>query len=407
LNKDQLIKTAEQYLQKLCVEIHERVVGSEGNRMSTDFFRQKINEFGFETDEQEFDCLDWNHGNAQLGVTEKGFEIQISPYSLACDVTAPLIVVSTVDELETARVTGKILMLKGEITEEQLMPKNFTFYNPDSHKRIISLLETKAPLALICATSRNPELAGAVYPFPLIEDGDFDIPSVYMTDIEGERFSLYAGQSVSLTIDSERIPAKGCNVIGRKGDGADERIVLCAHIDAKDGTPGALDDASGIVTLLILAELLSDYSGNQAIEIVALNGEDHYSAAGQMEYLRQMGGKFEEISLVMNLDIVGYKDTPTAFSFYGCSDKVTEKVRKVLAGYDSIIEGDQWYQGDHMIFVGQGRPAIAITSEKFAWLSANITHTPKDVMELVDCEKIVKVAEGLKDLISILSDNKT
>ncbi|MEZ4997668.1 MAG: hypothetical protein R2758_09480 [Bacteroidales bacterium] len=32
---------------------------------------------------------------------------------------------------------------------------------------------------MIGATGRSSALAGGVYPFPLIEDGDFDIPSVY------------------------------------------------------------------------------------------------------------------------------------------------------------------------------------------------------------------------------------
>lgn len=36
-------------------------------------------------------------------------------------------------------------------------------------------------------------MMGALYPFPLFEDGDFDIPSVYMTDVEGERLAAYAG----------------------------------------------------------------------------------------------------------------------------------------------------------------------------------------------------------------------
>jgi len=402
MNQDQLVAQANSYLQKLCIEISERVVGSEGNRLATDFFQARLKAVGFEIEEQEFDCFDWKHGDARLTVKGEEFTTFISPYSLACDVAAGLVVVSNVEDLESVEASGKIMLLKGDIAREQLMPKNFTFYNPGSHKRIISLLEAKNPLAIIGSTSQNPELAGAVYPFPLIEDGDFDIPSVYLTDVEGERLAAFAGREVSLSINSKRIPAKGKNIVARKGVEQDGKIVLCAHIDSKDGTPGALDDASGIVTLLILAELLKDYAGVPTIEIVALNGEDHYSAAGQMEYLRRMEGRFDQISLVINLDIVGYLNTPTAFSFYGCTEEVTDKARRAFLTYEDIKEGDLWYQGDHMIFVGQGRPAIAITSEKFEWLCANVTHTSKDVPELVDCEKVVDVAMGLKNLLETL-----
>jgi len=74
-----------------------------------------------------------------------------------------------------------------------------------------------------------------VYPFPLIEDGDFDIPSVYMKDVDGEKLAGYAGQRVALDIRATRKPAKGCNVIARKGTD-NRRVVIFAHIDAKSST---------------------------------------------------------------------------------------------------------------------------------------------------------------------------
>ncbi len=64
-------------------------------------------------------------------------------------------------------------------------------------------MEEKQPAAIISATTRNPELAGAVYPFPMFEDGDFDIPSAYMTDVKGEKLASFAGSRVSLKMDAE------------------------------------------------------------------------------------------------------------------------------------------------------------------------------------------------------------
>lgn len=64
-----------------------------------------------------------------------------------------------------------------------------------------------------------------------------------------------------------------------------------------------------------------------------------------------------------------------------------------------LCEGESWHQGDHMIFAQQGRPAVAITSEKMSELMAHVTHSPKDVPELVDCAKLVELAGALTDLI--------
>ena len=66
------------------------------------------------------------------------------------------------------------------------------------------------------------------------------------------------------------------------------------------------------------------------------------------------------------------------------------------------MEGEQWYQGDHMIFVQKGIPAIAFTAERMAHLMAAITHTPKDRPEIVDVKKLVEVACVLKDFVTLL-----
>lgn len=342
--------------------------------------------------------MDWEQGAIRLYSGDSMFVASASPYSPGCSVAAPLVVVSTFSELEAVKLQGKIVLLRGEIAREQLMPKNFPFYNPEDHKRIIRLLEEKQPEAIIAATSRNPELAGGMYPFPLIEDGDFDIPSAYMTDEEGDRLAVFNGRRISIDMENQRIPASGKNVIVRKNPSADKRIVICAHIDAKMGTPGAIDNAAGIVTLILLAELFKDYVGKIGIEILAVNGEDYYSASGEIEYLKRSRDYFADILLAVNLDGAGYIHGGTVYSLYELPTETAETFRRVFSRYDGISEGEAWYQSDHMIFVMNGCPAAAVTSEQFQELSREITHTAKDRPEIVDTTRLVTLSQALADL---------
>jgi len=402
INISALTAKGQTYLEKLCLEVHDRRVGSDGNRAATAYFAEVIAKFGFQTECPEFDCLDWVHqGGAQLTAQGEPFEALVSPYSLGCHLSAPLVVASTVEELEAIELSDQIVLLRGEITKEQLMPKKFPFYNPEHHQRIIQLLETKQPRAIIAATSRNPELAGGLYPFPLIEDGDFDIPSVYMTEEEGERLARFAdaGQEVSLEIKTRRIPARGCNVIARTGSDPTRRVVVCAHIDAKADTPGALDNAAGVVVLLLLAELLANYAGDLGLEIVGLNGEDHYSAAGEIQYLASQGNRLSEIKLAINIDAAGYNQGQTAYSLYGCPPELATSIRQAFSSQQDTVEGEPWYQSDHSIFVQNQVPAVAVTSDRLMELSTYITHTAKDRPELVDCAKLVDIALALRDLV--------
>jgi len=389
------------YLNKLCLEIPERCVGSEGNRSATDFFERELSSSGWDTEKQEFDALDWDDGGAVLQHNEISFKVFVSPYSLDCETEEQLVAVSSIEELKQAGIRGKLVLLHGEIAKEQLMPKNFIFYNPKEHQQIISLLEKGGPAAIICATGRNAALAGGVYPFPLIEDGDFDIPSVYMTEDEGHRLLPLAGKRLKLRSISRRIPGKGYNIIGRKGKDSKKRIVITAHIDAKKGTPGAIDNASGVVILLLMAKMLADYKGNTQIELVALNGEDYYAVPGQMQYISVNQNRFNEISLNINIDGAGYKEGKSAYSFYGLPEELEDSARKVLSGYSGITEGVQWPQGDHSIFIQYGCPAIAISSK---WFTDNIndqdiTHTSRDKIEIVDPAKLVEIALALNEFV--------
>lgn len=212
----QLTERAMTYLRKQYVNIPNRRVGSEGNRAATSFFAATTASYGFETESPGFHCIDWSQDGVDLAAGGVSFQAFPSPYSLGCRFRAPLAIASTIDELEVIEVSRQILLLHGDLDSEQLIPKNFPFYNPASHRRIIQLLEDKAPLAIIAATSRDLNMAGAQYPFPLFEDGDFDIPSVYMTDREEARLAALAGGEVMLDSRAERIPATGCNVIAAR-----------------------------------------------------------------------------------------------------------------------------------------------------------------------------------------------
>lgn len=391
-------------LETLCSSIRDRSVGSEGNRAATDFFRNELSSLGWTTETPEFDVVDWKSGGADLKAGGAEFEVFSSPYSLGCSVTAELARASSISELEIGDFKGKILFVHGSLAKEQLMPKNFVFYNPEEHQKIVSLLEKSGARALICATGKNGAIAGGVYPFPLIEDGDFNVPSVYMTEDNGGHLLQFVGKQVSLQSRSERIPSKACNVIGRKGREGVQKIVITAHIDAKKGTPGAIDNATGVVTLLLLAELLKSYSGPRVLEIVAFNGEDYYSVPGQMNYIMANQERFDDILVDINIDGAGYREGDSAVSFYELPQNIAEIVRKELDNHPSVVEGEPWPQGDHSIFLHYGRPAVAATSD---WLIKNIeaqsiTHTPRDNPEIVDSVKLVELARMLAGVVEKL-----
>jgi len=399
--KQTLIKLAEDHLEVLCSGIGDRRVGSDGNREATKYVKKHFENNDWCIEETELSVIDWKTDGASLRCSNISFEIFSSPYSSGCSLQGELVSVNTFEILKSINIRGKIVLLHGAIAAEQIMPKNFVFYNPDEHKEIIRTLEQGKPGALICATGRNSSTAGGAYPFPLFEDGDFDIPSVYMKDIEGSKLIEHAGQQVVLQSKASRIPQTAYNIVARLGDRNNKRIVITAHIDAKTGTPGAIDNATGVTVLLLLCELLKDYKGKYCIEIVAFNGEDYYAVPGQMKYIEQNGAAFKSIALNVNIDGVGYKDGLTCFSPFNLPANIQGKFNDLLAINSSIVEGAPWVQGDHSIFIQSGCPAIAVSS---SWLIENldnqdITHTVKDNVSIVSYERVAECALAIRDFL--------
>jgi len=403
VGKGYYCEKAERHIAKLCLEIGERCVGSSGNRKATTYAAAVMRDLGFYVETPGFGCFDWQDRGSALVVGGESFRVLSNPYTLGGEIKAPLSPAASVEELEQVAAKGRIAFLHGQIAAEQLMPKNFTFYNPAEHRRINKLLESRGFKAVIAATSYNPEAAGGIYPFPLIEDGDFNLPGVYMTESEGERFlGLYQEEKVFLKIDTERKPSAGCNVIGRRGEKPSQRIVVMAHIDSKKGTTGAIDNATGTAVLLVLAEMLAGYNGRMVVELAAVNGEDYYSNPGEMLYLEENRGRFDEIILGINIDGAGYCGGSAAYSCYECPEEIKTAARKVF-DKNGLVEGEPWYQGDHGLFLYNNRPALAITSTALEDL-LNIAHTPDDKPEIIDYDQIVEVAGTVYELLINISE---
>lgn len=380
----------------------DRHVGGPGNRAACDLFRSVAEVAGFSVETAELPCLVWEREDAALRLSDRAVRLRPGPYSLPCDTRAPLSVAGTLAELARGGHEGRVLLVHGELVREQLMPKNYVFYNPPSSRRLVAALEDASPLAIVAATGQNPQLAGGPYPFPLIADGDFCIPSAFLKDVDGAKLLARAGEMVELQIASARRAATTPQVVARRRGRSGKRIVFFAHIDSQYGTPGALDNAAGVVVLLALARLLAGYAGPHELELVPLNGEDDFAATGQMDWVARNEGRADTILLGLNVDGVGFAGHRNAVSFYGCSPEVRAAALEEMAPL-GLVEGPQWPQGDHSILVQQGVPAMAVTSEGAFFVASTVAHTERDVPDLVDPAALAAVARFARALVERLS----
>lgn len=398
----ELINKANSYLEQLCKDNNGRPVGSSSNIEAMEFISGIFRSSGGKIEEQNFDCFNWKSSDVKLSFGNRNIQAFPSPFSLSCNAKAPLAVITTLAELEKTDLQNKFALLCKDLVKEQLIPKHFPFYSPAEQKHIIKLLEDKKPAGIIARAPRKSEMNGTIFLHPLFEDGDFDIPSVYISESDtlkliGNHYAL-----IDLQFTSRRIPSKGYNIVSKKGNLTGKRIILMAHADTKFGTPGATDNAGSVVVLLLLAGLLSKYNGKFSIEFTIINGEENYSNPGEMIFLSENKREFSNILLGINLDGLGYKFGDSAYSLYGCPAEIANTVLETFSSRKYILKGDHWFQSDHYMFIQNSIPAIAFTAQQMPDLVNSIYHTPMDTTDIVNTSKLVKLAYCLRDLLLYL-----
>jgi aminopeptidase YwaD len=394
---------AVQHLESLCLPYPDRHVGGPGNAAANRLFAETAEQFGFEVTRAEFSCVVWEPRSASLQLGAETWALQPGPYSLRADVTAQLCAAGSVEELEGLDAAGSVLLLHGGVVREQLTPKNYPFYRWESHTRVLDAIEAAAPAVVISATGRSSELVGSLYPFPLIEDADFDVPHAFTTDVDGARLLTRVGESTRVVIESGRRESIAEQVTALKGS-AGRRIVVSAHIDSRRGSPGAIDNGTGVVVLLLLAEFLAGHDAEMGVELVPFNGEDDYAAPGEVAYLAAHGARLaDEVVLNINIDGAGWRGHDAEISLYECPPEIVKVARTALEGSRWVSEGDPWPQSDHMMFVMRGIPAIAVTTADARLLRMEIAHTEADVPEVADPDTVVAVANYIERVVHDLT----
>lgn len=382
-------------MNKLEKIFRERPIGSKANHQLIEFLGNEMIRLGYKVNVLPLKCKIWEKGISSLERSMVSFDIFPGPFSQGFEGEVHyLIPVSTLKELKISDILGKLVLLHGELSSEPLMPKDFPFYYPDEHKAIIDLLEEKKPLAVIAATGAHP-MCG-LRPFPLFEDGNFLFPNAFM-DQDAAKLLLNLKGPVNLIIHSQTKEAVSKQLIARKGNQGKKKIIVCAHMDTKYGTPGALDNGAGVLALLEIMALLKDYQGRYDLEFVPFNGEEYFEVAGQLAYLDQQAVSFETIRLLVNLDGIGHKAGKTSVSLYNLNDETP--VDQIIASYPRIARGPGWYAGDHSMFAFQGIPCMALTSSNLTEDVLQLTHTLDDTPENLEFELISQTAIFVAEVI--------
>jgi len=152
----------------------------------------------------------------------------------------------------------------------------------------------------------------------------------------------------------------------------EEIYLITAHIDdlpAGALAPGADDNGSGSVAVLMAARLLAPYDLAHTVRFVLFTGEEQ-GLRGSMAYAADCAARGENIQGVVNLDMIAYNsDDEPVIDLYGLTTvdgslELTRLFSDVVGVYGLNLvperSNDRWpiNASDQWSFLGQGYPAF-------------------------------------------------
>ncbi|HSE84695.1 MAG TPA: M28 family peptidase [Candidatus Binatia bacterium] len=247
----------------------------------------------------------------------------------------------------------------------------------------------------------------------------------HLTAVEG--FIEKELGSYGLSVESDYFSYRGKNfrnIIGRVGpQRSGSLIILGAHFDSVQGTPGADDNASGVAVLLEAARLLARARSRSEVLFCAFNLEE-LNMIGSGYFAKKLKSAGTKVDAMISLEMVGYTDSRTGSQKYPFGLKAfypdrgnfigvignwnsasllrrfARQMRQVrglpvetlsVPGNGGLIPAVRL--SDHSPFWDAGYPALMVTDTSF-FRNPNY-HGSTDTLETLNLDFMARVCEGV------------
>src|SRR5665648_280184 len=196
------------------------------------------------------------------------------------------------------------------------------------------------------------------------------------------------------------------NIIAELPGTIPDTIIAGAHYDsASINAPGAIDNASGVGTLLELSRVLSEKPHEETIQLIFFGAEES-GLVGSQFYAEH--ADLSAARWMLNVDMIG---TPLEIDVAGKKSAPPELIQQVVAlaresaipfklSRDEIMmtrESSQGGSSDFSSFLDQGIPALGLG---ISGRPAGYYHRPEDLTERVSLEELQRVGNFTHQLLT-------
>ena len=368
-------------LEVLC-DVHDsRFPGTPGDLGSVKFMVDKLKEYGLDNAHYEsYRIPGWKRGHASLEITSpirKEFDVISLPHSISGEIEAKLVDLGAggldVYDARKSEIDGNIAM----VSSARPMGMTKSLHRSEKFRRSV-LAGAKGWIFMNHYPAYGPPTGGISPIIPCIgiayEDGTF---LQRLVAREGE-------VKVRIKTTDKNHPVETYNVVADvPGTSSDkEYVVTGSHYDGHDISQGAYDPASGVVTVMEMARMLSLVREKLKRRVRFLMfGAEETGLHGSRYYVKEHAGELGDCRFMLNLDSAGGPGKKGVI-FTGYPELFTEAEKwaaemKSEIPYLSRISG----ASDHWPFFQQGVPTANGGDPTRTSIGRGFGHTRYDTVD--------------------------
>lgn len=338
-----------------------RVAGTESEAAAQELLMRKVAELGGEVRTQEFTVRGRRSTSHGVTLVDTGRVLESYPLLNCADTNGPL----TLEVVDLGRGTpvdfeGAKHLIAGRAV---LVRHEFPFSTNHVHRGVkYALAQEYGAKALL--VGNNQPGAGPVSGSGGSGD-ETDIPAFGLSFDSAQEImtaSAYGTATVTVSNASSAHEWVGRNIFAHWPGSTDERVVLSAHIDGHGLAESAMDNGTGLATVLEVARRLAPHSASFTRGLtLALFTFEEWALTGSKEYVDTLSE--EERALVycnINVDTpVGY---PRVFGLTAGNPRILELLRRASRAGGTPVQPIYAYtsNSDHFNFLEAGIPAVRL-----------------------------------------------
>lgn len=225
-------------------------------------------------------------------------------------------------------------------------------------------------------------------------------------------YDEFASYGLNVTYDAwQRKGLNSNNVVATLPGRTNYSVIISAHYDSVEDSPGADDDGSGVSSVLMAAKVLSSYSFRHTVKFICFSGEEQ-GLYGSGAYTYDAYHRGENILAVLQLDGVGHAvsaegGSTTRLCANDASTWITDAAQQVLDNHGgaiglSIHRNRNFPGSDHQSFINYGYEGVFFLEYEFN----PHYHSPEDTIEHVNFSYLTKVCQLATATVATVADRE-